>query len=239
MLFVAIALTRAGSIYGQDRKWTLEECINQAIAHNIVTKQSQNEINNLKVEQSSIKNSLLPNLNAGASQRFAFGRSLNQNNTYENSNIQSSSFSISTEMNLFAGFRTTTSISQKKMDILAAEANKELIENNLSLNVTSAYYQILLDKEIYSIAQQQIVLTKEQAYRTELLIESGKVAQAQLFDIKAQLADDELTATEAKNQLSISLLELIQLMELEGDGAFDIDSLDEDIVVMNELNPAA
>ncbi|MGL5937952.1 MAG: TolC family protein, partial [Phocaeicola sp.] len=46
-------------------------------------------------------------------------------------------------------------------------------------------------------------------------------------------------ATEAKNQLSISLLELIQLMELEGDGAFDIDSLDEDIVVMNELNPAA
>ena len=71
-----------------------------------------------------------------------------------------------------------------------------MIENNLSLNVTNYYFQILLNKEIYRIAQEQIRLTKEQEIRTRILIENGKVPQSQLYDVKAQLADDELVATE-------------------------------------------
>ena len=63
-------------------------------------------------------------------------------------------------MPLFTGFKTSASITRNKFDILAAEANKELIENNLSLNVTNYYFQILLNKEIYRIAQEQIRLTK-------------------------------------------------------------------------------
>ena len=58
-------------------------------------------------------------------------------------------------MPLFTGFKTSASITRNKFDILAAEANKELIENNLSLNVTNYYFQILLNKEIYRIAQEQ------------------------------------------------------------------------------------
>lgn len=92
---------------------------------------------------------------------------------------------------------------------MAAEANKELIENNLSLNVTNYYFQILLNKEIYRIAQEQIRLTKEQEIRTRILIENGKVPQSQLYDVKAQLADDELVATEARNSLRLSFLDLM------------------------------
>ena len=74
----------------------------------------------------------------------------------------------------------------------------ELIENNLSLNVTNYYFQILLNKEIYRIAQEQIRLTKEQEIRTRILIENGKVPQSQLYDIKAQLADDELVGNRSQ-----------------------------------------
>ena len=145
---------------------------------------------------------------------------------------QNSSFSASAEMPLFTGFKTSASITRNKFDILAAEANKELIENNLSLNVTNYYFQILLNKEIYRIAQEQIRLTKEQEIRTRILIENGKVPQSQLYDVKAQLADDELVATEARNSLRLSFLDLMQLMELKGEEYFDVDSLDESIVSM-------
>lgn len=74
--------------YSQEKKWTLSECIDYAVTHNIEVKQSDNQIQNLKVEKNTLKNSFLPNLNAGASQNFTFGRSLNQNNTYENSHRQ-------------------------------------------------------------------------------------------------------------------------------------------------------
>lgn len=117
------------------------------------------------------------------------------------------------------------------------EADKDLIGNNLSLNVASAYFQILLNKEIYRIALEQIQLTKEQENRTKLLIENGKAAQSQVYDIKAQLADDELKATEAKNSLRLSFLDLAQLMELKGFDTFDIDSMGGSIAIADTLNP--
>lgn len=223
--------------YSQEKKWTLSECIDYAVTHNIEIKQSDNQIQNLKVEKNTLRNSFLPNLNAGASQNFTFGRSLNQNNTYEDSNIQNSSFSVTTEIPIFAGFKRTASIAQNRFDLLAAEANRELIENNLSLNVAGAYFQILLNKEIYRIALEQIQLTKEQEACTQLLIENGKAAESQLYDVRAQLADDELTATEAKNSLRLAFLELAQLMELKGHERFDIDSLGREISVPDMLSP--
>lgn len=223
--------------YSQEKKWTLSECIDYAVTHNIEVKQSDNQIQNLKVEKNTLRNRFLPNLNAGASQNFTFGRSLNQNNTYEDSNIQNSSFSVTTEIPIFAGFKRTASIAQNRFDLLAAEANRTLIENNLSLNVAGAYFQILLNKEIYRIALEQIQLTKEQEACTQLLIENGKAAESQLYDVRAQLADDELTATEAKNSLRLAFLELAQLMELKGHERFDIDSLGREISVPDMLSP--
>lgn len=237
ILAFAGLLACQGKMQAQVKKWTLAECIDYAMTHNIEVKQSINQIQNLKVEKNTLKNSFLPNLNAGASQNFTFGRSLNQSNTYENSNIQNSSFSVTTEIPIFAGFKRTASIAQKRFDLLAAEANRTLIENNLSLNVTGAYFQILLNKEIYRIALEQIQLTKEQEVCTQLLIENGKVAKSQLYDVRAQLADDELTATEAKNSLRLAFLELAQLMELKEHERFDVDSLGREISVPDTLSP--
>ena len=226
-----------GSIQAQVKKWTLAECIDYAVTHNIEIKQSDNRIQNLKVQKSTLRNSFLPELNAGVSQNFTFGRSLNQDNTYENSNIQNSSFSVTTEIPIFAGFKRTASIAQNRFDLLVAEANRERIENNLSLNVTTAYFQILLNKEIYRIALEQIQLTKEQEACTQLLIENGKAAESQLYDVRAQLADDELIATKARNSLRIACLDLTQLMELRGHEPFDIDSLDGEMTVVDTLSP--
>ena len=237
---ISVAITTfafIGNVQAQNRRWSLQECIDHAIRHNIEVKQSRNRIEKLKVEKSTLKNSFLPDLSAGTSQKFDFGRSLNRSNAYEDSNTQSSSFSVSTEMPLFTGFRRSASVSRNKFDLMAAEADKELIENDLSLNVTSCYFQILLNKEIHKIAREQIRLTREQEDRTLLLIENGKAPQSQLYDVKAQLADDELTATEAKNSLRLSLLDLIQLMELQGHEEFDIDSLDENICRTNTIMP--
>ena len=136
---VVVSLVGMCNIQAQSKKWTLTECIEYAVKHNIEVKQSDNQIQSLKVQKNTLKNSFLPDLNAGASQNFTFGRSLNQDNTYENSNIQNSSFSVTTEI--------PASIAQNRFDLLAAEANRELIENNLLLNVAGAYFQILLNKE--------------------------------------------------------------------------------------------
>lgn len=131
-----------------------------------------NRIKSLKVERNTLKSKAAQS-ECRSFTTFFFWQGF-ESDTYEDRNIQNSSFSASTEMLLFTGFKTSASISRNKFDVLAAEANKELIENNLSLNVTNYYFQILLNKEIYRIAQEQIRLTKEQEIRTRILIENGK-----------------------------------------------------------------
>lgn len=233
----AAALIATSSMQAQNKKWSLEECIDYAVRHNLEVRQGQNQVEKLKVERSTLKNSFLPDLNAGTSQKFDFGRSLNRSNTYEDNNTQSSSFSVNTEVPLFTGFRRSASVARNKFDLLSAEAHKERIENDLSLNVTSCYFQVLLNKEILHIAKEQIKLTKEQESKTILLIENGKAPQSQLYDVRAQLADDELTATEANNSLRMSVLELMQLMELKGEETFDIDSLNKGLLPTDSLLP--
>lgn len=233
----AAALIAIGSMQAQNKKWSLEECIDYAVRHNLEVRQGQNQVEKLKVERSTLKNSFLPDLNAGTSQKFDFGRSLNRSNTYEDNNTQSSSFSVNTEVPLFTGFRRSASVARNKFDLLSAEAHKERIENDLSLNVTSCYFQVLLNKEILHIAKEQIKLTKEQESKTILLVENGKAPQSQLYDVRAQLADDELTATEANNSLRMSVLELMQLMELKGEETFDIDSLNKGLLPTDSLLP--
>jgi len=222
LLFVIIpALLYVGSLNAQ-QTWTLQQCIEYALEHNISLKQQSNRIKQVKIERKDLKNSFLPDLNMGASQKLDFGRSLNRDNVYEDSNSQSSSFSLTSEMPLFTGFSKINSISRNKYDLLAAQQELATIENDLSLSITAAYFQILLNKEIYRISLEQIELTKEQETKTQLLIENGRAPHSQLYDVLAQLADDELHATEAKNSLRLAYLELKQLLEWEEDEAFEI-----------------
>lgn len=237
IMTVVTVLMVVTNVQAQTKKWTLDECIDYAVKHNIGMEQSRNSIESLKVTRSTLKNSFLPNLSAGASQKFAFGRSLNQDNVYEDSNIQSTVFSVGMEVSLFSGFHTTASIAQNKYELLAAEADRELIKNNLALNVAAAYFQILLDKEICRIAREQIELTQGQVERTRLLIENGRAAESMLYDVKAQLADDELTETEARNSLRLSMLDLAQLMELQEGEAFEVDTIAGEMDRPDTLSP--
>ncbi len=213
------------TIVAQD-KWTLKQCIDYALEHNINVKQQKNVVKKLKVEKRNLQTSYLPDLSIVTSQKLDFGRSLNRSNTYNDVNSQSSSFSLSSEIPLFTGFKISNSISKNKYDLQAAFENLEEIKNDLSLNITAGYFQILLNKEITKISQEQIGLIKEQEDRTKVLIENGKVPQSQLYDILAQLADDELNVTEAMNTLKMSLLDLSQLLELKEKGKFDVTEIE-------------
>ena len=65
-----------------------------------------------------------------------------------------------------------------------------------------------------SVALEQILLCMDQLKRTETLVENGKIAKSQLYDVEAQLAKDEVIHTKAKNDVSLVLLDLMQAMEL-------------------------
>jgi len=221
---ISVALL-CSSINGQNtrKQWTLEECIRYAIANNINLKQWEQNEESKKIELNTYKNSWLPNLFAGGNQSFGFGRSESREGTIVDQNSSSTSFSVQTGMPLFDGFRIPNNIAAGKLNLKAATEALNKAKEDLSVGVASYYLQALYYKEVYKIAEMQVELTKEHVVNTEALYEVGKVALSQLYDIKAQLATDEVTLIEAGNKVSLAMLDLIQILELErlGDD-FDI-----------------
>lgn len=205
-----------------EKRWTLEECIQYAIEHNIDLKQKEQEQANSRVELSTSKNSWLPNLNASVGQNFGFGRSTAKDGTIVDENSGNTSFNIQLNMPLFDGLKIPNDIAAKKLNLKAAFENLNKAKEDLSINVASYYLQVLYNKELQRIARLQVELSGEQVAKTEAMVNAGKVPLSQLYDIKAQLAKDEVSLTEADNNVKLALLDLSQSLELERLSHFDI-----------------
>ncbi|MDR3261262.1 MAG: TolC family protein, partial [Tannerella sp.] len=207
----------------QTKQWTLEECIRHAIDNNIELKQRVQEQAAREIERNTSQNSWLPNLNAGVGQNLDFGRSPSKDGVIIDRNSANSSASLQMSMPVFDGFRIPNDIAARKLNLLAATEALNKAKDDLAVGVASYFLQVLYNKEILTIAELQVALTGKQVERTGVLVSAGKVPESQLYDIKAQLAKDEVTLTEARNNVSLALLDLAQSLELERVGtAFDI-----------------
>jgi len=226
------------NIYAQEtKKWTLEECIRHAVTHNIDIKKMALQRENAEVELNTAKMSRLPNLNAGAGQRWNFGRTNNTpSGVYENQTISNTNVYVSSSMPLFTGFRIQNQIGQGKLQLMAMTHNLERAKEDLSLHVASLFLQVLFHKEILKVSEEQLMLSQSQVRRTEMLVEAGRVPASQLFDIKAQVAKDEVKVIESQNALRLSLLDLIQSLELERIPDFDITAPQMENMVENNMS---
>ena len=211
-LLLSCCLTAGAQTYKQ---WTLEDCIYHAIAHNIDLQLQESEHQAREIELSTSKNSWLPNLNAGLGQNFDFGRSESREGVIVDRTSANSSFGIQVSMPLFDGLKIPNDIAAKKLNLQAATQALNKAREDLSVNVASYYLQVLYTKEIQKVAEFQVALTSEQVKKTDALVRSGKVPASQLYDIGAQQAKDEVTLTEAKNNVRLALLDLAQALELE------------------------
>ena len=101
---ISAFLFAASSMFAQGAKqWTLQECIQYALDHNIQVKQQQNTTRQQKIQLDDNKGNHLPTVDASIDQNFSFGRGLTAQNTYENTNTSRTSFQLGASVPLFMG----------------------------------------------------------------------------------------------------------------------------------------
>jgi Outer membrane protein len=217
-----LGVYRSHPANAQTKQWSLRECCDYAVEHNISIKQQENQCRQQELQLSTAKNSRLPDLSGSVGQNFSFGRGLTAENTYSNTNTSSTSFGLSTSMPLFTGFRIPNEIKLNQLNLEAATADLEKAKNDIRVQVAEAYVQILYNMEISDVARRQIEIDSAQVERLEAFVKNGKAAEAELSQQKATLANSRLTATQAENNYRLSILTLTQLLELSTPEGFAI-----------------
>ena len=173
LLLLTIAAAFSFSLVNAQEKWDLEKCINYAKEHNI---NLQLQKLNSKIQENDTKQSkldLLPSVSGSTDYSFRYGRTLNSNNTYSDNNTQGGSLGINAGVTLFNGFQKLNTIKQNQLNLMASLQDVEQEKENLALNITSLYLNILFNKELVYIAQEKLKVTKLQIQRTEALVEAG------------------------------------------------------------------
>ncbi len=220
----ATAIVSVAGAQTLPRTWSLRECIDYAVENNISIQQSALQVEDAALNLNTTQNSRLPSLNAGVNQNFSFGRMASEvDNSYVNTQASNTSGSVSLNVDVFNGFRINNQAKMDRATLGAATASLQRAKENLELNITGLYLDVLFKKEILAVYREQTSLTREQVANTRLMVEQGKVAMSQLYDIEAQLANDEVNEITAGNDLALALLSLEQALNLEHvEGGFDI-----------------
>lgn len=239
IILLTILLSGAG-IQAQNKVWSLQECIDYANANNLDIKMRKVNVDIQEVSLNTSQNQRLPNLSGSASHSYSFGRSASgYDNTYQDRNSRSTSWSLSTNVPVFTGFRINNEIAASKLDLQAVAAEFDKAREDMEINIISSYLQILYYKELLNIAHHQVDLTGEQLDRIKKMHENGRASEAQIYEIEAQLANDELSVVQTASDLQMATLLLTQLLELPSPEGFDVEEPEENINFMLSRRPDA
>lgn len=216
------AFSQGGAIGNDDVKangdpYSLREAIDYAWTHNIELRQTQVSVQgNLNtLEQSRWLK--YPNLNGSFGLNANFGRNIDPfSNSVVTQTIGTNNVGLSSSMTLYNGFRIKNTVALNELNLTAAKQDYDAVKNNIALNVANAYLQVLSTDDLILVAEKQLEVTKYQFERTRKLVAGGALAEANMYDLEAQLSNDELQLVNAQNNHESAILTLKQVMNMPG-----------------------
>ncbi|MDR2802540.1 MAG: TolC family protein [Prevotellaceae bacterium] len=217
--------------------WTLEQCINYGLENNTQIKQQT-----LTAEQSAnlwqqSKLDFLPSLSARASYNMSWGRSADLQSLQIIENYQQFAPSINASVNLFEGLQKVNTTKRHRADYQAAALEAEQMRNTVALEITRAFLQVLLAKEVLVTAEKSRENVGRQHELTRKLVAAGSQPYSTLLEIEAQLASEEVQFITARNNVDLAYLSLQQLINLHLGSDFEIVAplIDVDMVQRQEV----
>ena len=218
-----LCLTTSPSVYGQlegAQVWTLQRCLEHALEHNLQLQQAQLGLVRGALAETSAKGAFLPNLNASSSYGVNIGQRIDPfTNQFASDAVASSNYGMSSGLTLFNGFQNHLNLRRARLGLELAQANVDIAQNNLALNLASGYLNVLFQKEFLTIAELNVAATDRQVDRIQKLVNAGAAAESDLFDVLAQQAADQSSVVGAQNGVTLAKLALAQLLQLSAEEA--------------------
>ncbi|MFN3554577.1 MAG: TolC family protein [Bacteroidales bacterium] len=222
LVLLIVMLALALSAHSQ-QVWSLQDCIDHAMRHNIEIRQQQLNEKSSQYDLEQSYANFLPNLSAEGTHGFSFGRSVDPfTNEFSNERIMRQNASASSSVVLFAGFQNVNYLRRNMLRQTVMRYDTERLQNDITLSIAAAYMQILYNEDFVETALQQKQILEQQLERTRMLFEGGTLARGSVLEIEARLAEEELNLINARNNLRLSYLELVQLLDLDPSMDFQI-----------------
>ena len=240
LLVLVLALGFSLPAYAQTGEgWTLRQCIDHALEHNIQIKSQEVTLENAEASLDQARAQQYPTLNFSSS----FGANFHNVSTYNEYMERtggmsvSNSFGLNSGLALYQGGRLRNTVKQSQVQRDATELDVEQARIDLEISVAQAFLQVLYNHEALELKRQAEDLSARQVARGEQLYQAGSISKVELSQLKSQHASDQYQTVAAENTLENSRLQLKQLLELGLNEPFEVRYPDIDDAVVGTPVP--
>ena len=203
------------AVVNAQQSLTLQESIEIALKNNINIKRARNNAISAKAGFAQSKYNFLPSLSAGANHRWNEGLNFDTNTgRLVNTTSLGGGGSIDASLNIFDGFQNRINVSRNEF---LYQSSEEAVKSSIQAteaSVVSSFLQLIITRENLKIAEETISLLNDQLDIAEKREKSGVASMEQVYNLKSQVAQQQLTIVGFQNTLQSSELTLMQLLLL-------------------------
>ena len=218
-------------MWGQQKLWSLTDCINYAVNNNITVKKTQLGQQTAAINLDQAKSNRLPAVSGNISANANHGSVINQiTNNRVNQTTITNSMGVSASMPLYEGNKLNLQIERATLALEQNDLYVKEAQNNITLSVLEAYLQALYQYENIAVAKNTALSSEEQLAQAQQKYENGAIAKIDLIEIETQHANNQYNVVLAKNQYENQVLTLKQLLELPPGTEFGIEIIQKEDV---------
>ena len=217
------------------KKWTMQECIDYAIANNISLKKSGLQRMSTNEDLLSSKAQLLPSLNFSTSQNINYrpwptagmstvvdGQAMaSVDKVYYNG-----SYSLNGNWTVWNGNRNHNQVRLNEIALAKNDADSTTSARSIEEQIAQLYVQIAYTEENIKVQKATLEFSKTNENRGKDMVEVGKMSKADLMQLTAQHAQDEYNVVSAESQARNYKRQLKQLLQITSNEPFEISGLE-------------
>lgn len=193
------------------RLWTLHDCLNYALTHNIQVKKSRVAYLSGREDTQQAKAQFFPSLSGSVTQGYVNYPS----SRAERNNSYSGNYSVNANLTLFDGGRRYQALKQQKIQNQVDELGIEQSEDDIQISLVETYMQAMYATEAVRISENTVEVSKAQRDRAAQLLQAGSISRVDLAQLESQYSSDKYQLVVAQTNLANYKLQLKQLLELD------------------------
>jgi outer membrane protein len=202
-------------------QWDLATTIAYAKKNNL-------QVNIIRLDEQLSEQDLLlaraarhPDLSGSATQSITHSKNTNPvvGGFQTQANLQGS-YSLNSALTVYRGGYLNYDVRSKDLQLQAANLNAAVTENDITLQITQAYLNILLAKENIDYSDQVAKTSQAQYEQGKTRYNGGGISKKDLLQLEAQAAGDQYNLVTAQNQYRQNVLTLKQILQLPSTTAF-------------------
>ena len=238
IFIIFLLMSSSLTMNGQEKAWTVDDCIQYAITHNHEVRLQQIQLDDYRTDKQRAVGAFLPAVEASVGGQFNFGRAIDpETNTYTNVNTFNNSYGVQASIPLFDGLQRYNDLRAAKANLLMGRQGLAAQKDKIAQHVLKAYIDALYYQTALTFAKEKREESMMLLHQTQVMVEVGTKGEADIAQMEATYASDDYEVTRQEGLLSQALLMLKHEMNYPAEE--DLEIKNEELRMKNENNSSS